>query len=203
MRLSILILFIFICTSIVFPVKLATFPELQKPNSIIIDKDQIFINDGPTIYIYSLKDCSLQKKFGKKGEGPQEFKISPSMFGGGVTIDVQPDYLLIGSIGRLSFFTREGVYKSERAVTSFWDVKALGKQYVMLKAENDKKIAFFTLNLYDQDFKTRKEISRPMICTLGEKVDPVAFFRFTSLCIYDNKIYVVTYKEKENLSCMI
>lgn len=63
----ILILLLFI--NLVFAAKITTFPDLLKPGRLIVDGKQIFITEGTTIRIYSLEDFSLQKKFGKMGEG--------------------------------------------------------------------------------------------------------------------------------------
>jgi hypothetical protein len=68
-----LTMFLFLFTNLVFASKIATFPDLLKPGRFVVDGKQIFITEGITIRIYSLEDFSLQKKFGKMGEGPREF----------------------------------------------------------------------------------------------------------------------------------
>jgi hypothetical protein len=42
-------------------------PDILKPEFIQVDGDELFINEGPSIFIYSLKDFKLKKKFGKQG----------------------------------------------------------------------------------------------------------------------------------------
>jgi hypothetical protein len=49
-----------------------------------VDKNQLYITDGASVFIYSLKDYQLQKKFGKRGEAPGEFLVDPNIFSGSV-----------------------------------------------------------------------------------------------------------------------
>jgi hypothetical protein len=97
--------FIFNCFStIAFAEKLAVFPDLKRPRSIIIDHDRMYIPDCPEIYIYSLKDFKLIKKFGRAGAGPGEFRPTVIHF----KINVQPDYIFVNSTNKASYFTKEG-----------------------------------------------------------------------------------------------
>ena len=68
--LFLLILFI---TTFAFTGVVKTFPDLMRPGRIMVDKDKLYILEFPHIYIYSLDDFRLIKKFGRQGEGPQEF----------------------------------------------------------------------------------------------------------------------------------
>ncbi len=54
--------------------KVAVITEVLKPSSITID-DYLYINEGTTIYIYDKNTYKFISKFGKAGEGPQEFRI--------------------------------------------------------------------------------------------------------------------------------
>jgi len=72
MKKGYIILFFFLFVSFSFAKKVATLPELNNPFGLYIDVDRIFITEGVTTYIYSSKDYSLIKKFGKEGEGPGE-----------------------------------------------------------------------------------------------------------------------------------
>ena len=46
--------------------KIATLEELIKPDIMFIGDDRMYITEGASIYIYSLKDYKLIKKFGKE-----------------------------------------------------------------------------------------------------------------------------------------
>ena len=129
---------------------LTTIKGLGKPSLLIVDNDRILINEGADIYIYALKDYSLLKKFGKKGEGPQEFLIQPTLFGGGVGIDIRSDNLYITSMGKLSFFKTDGTFEKEmKAPFAFGNYIALGKNFVGLGASQAGSQDFFNLNIYE------------------------------------------------------
>jgi len=54
--------------------KTVPLPALLNPDLIEVQGDDMFIAQDSVISIFSLKDFSLKNKFGKRGEGPQEFK---------------------------------------------------------------------------------------------------------------------------------
>lgn len=140
---------------LLFGGKVATFPELLKPGTITVSGDECFITDGVKIYIYSLKDYKLKSQFGKKGEGPQEFRVDMAR----LTIEVQPGFILVNSEGKVSYFSRKGTFSKEFKVGAFahW-FKPVGKQFVGHSYRKDGKISYYTINTYDPDFKKIKEI---------------------------------------------
>ncbi|MFC2155329.1 hypothetical protein ACFLRB_02405 [Acidobacteriota bacterium] len=102
----------FVC-SLLLSGKVVPLPDLLNPNVIMADNDRLYIADGTSIFIYSAKDFSLLKKFGREGEGPREFldKI--------YTIGVQGEYLTVNSVAKLSFFTKDGQFvKGKRTLPS-------------------------------------------------------------------------------------
>lgn len=151
----ILVLLLLLFVGPVFAEKAAVLPELLKPQSIDIDGNQMFITEDVTIYIYSLNDFKLQKKFGSAGEGPREFKRYASVF-------VQPDQLIIRSLGRISFFTRQGDFIKETNVSPGTGVafQPVGDQYVGRKNFMEENINYQSFNIYDSKFKMIKEIYR-------------------------------------------
>jgi hypothetical protein len=151
----ILILLLLFFISLAFAEKAAVLPGLLNPEIIDIDGNQMFITEGTTIYIYSLNDFKLQKKFGSAGEGPREFKMYASVF-------VQPDQLFIRSPGKVSFFTRQGDFIKETNVSPGTGVafQPVGDQYVGRKSFMEENIRCQSFNIYDSKFKMIKEIYR-------------------------------------------
>jgi hypothetical protein len=86
--------------------KVAVFKEIYKSMQIDVDSNHLYVSQLSTVYIYSLEDFQLKNKFGKEGEGPQEFK-------GYALLNVQPQVLLINSMGKLSFFNKDGTFIKE------------------------------------------------------------------------------------------
>lgn len=186
--------FVFILLLMLFSVfcfgeKLAGLPELFRPRYLAIDPyaPQFYVCEGALVYIYSLEDFSLKGKFGKAGEGPQEF----TAFGGeGVIVFPQEDHLLINSFGKVSFFTKGGKYIKEfntRAVSMFGLFQPVGKGYAGLGFTRDEKAqsVAFTVNIYDDKFKKVKELQKLQFMQRGNFRFPMSNPIFYTM---DNKI---------------
>jgi hypothetical protein len=139
-----------------FPAKIVPMDEVLKPFAIIIHGDRILINEGPKIYIYSLKDFSLIKKFGERGEGPGEFKLNR---GGQVELAVQSGNIIVSSDHRVSYFDMDGKYIKERNF-KLGDVNPIGKNFVGRKEimENGKRYTLVVL--YNSDMEEIKVLFR-------------------------------------------
>ncbi len=139
--------------------KLASFPDILKPGMIIVRGGRLFVTEGATVSIYSMKDFILIKKFGKPGEGPREFKLD--QFGGQLIIDVLPEYILVNSLGKLSYFTFNGDFiKAKRNPAAFY-IQPIGENFVGMSTTIDEgNTRFRTVNLYDPDLKKIREIYR-------------------------------------------
>jgi len=82
--------------------KIVQLPGLTNPSKIHVDGDGIYVvNNRYNIIIYSLKDFKLKNQFGKKGEGPGEFKYSFKLL-------IRPDFIFVDSQDRISWFSKEG-----------------------------------------------------------------------------------------------
>lgn len=170
-------------------VKVLQLPGLMRPQTMIVDNDQLFITEGTTIYIYSLKGFKLLAKFGNQGEGPGEFRD----IGFGVKVEPTADALIVYSPGRVSYFTRDGKFIKEKQVTDprKGQFKKLGDKYVgtTMKRENQK--VYFTLNLYDSQLKVIKELYKyehPFF-PITKKINPLNA-RVCSFYVYEKKIVV-------------
>ncbi len=150
-------------------------PELLNPETITVDKDQIFITEGVSIYIYKYSgtDFRLQKKFGKKGEGPEEFLASPQT--GGLRLDVQPNYILINSIGKVSYFTRDGEFqKVIKGRAGLAVYRPLGNQFAGLGFARKDNLTYMTVNIYNSQLEKIKEIYRQRgFYQMGRKMNPL------------------------------
>ena len=166
-RLNVLILFLIFFLTLPGPAnagKVVPFPQLEKPNSITVDKNHVYITDQGTISIYSLKDFTLEKTFGRQGEGPGEFKLLPQDKIG-LRIALHDDYILVNSPYRVSFFTKQGEFKNQIDLTDWGGfrqfLKPLGEKFVGNKRLSADNILYLTINLYDlQGLQIEKEIFR-------------------------------------------
>ncbi|MEN8154543.1 MAG: hypothetical protein ABFR75_11035 [Acidobacteriota bacterium] len=153
MKKSVIFILIFNFVFIAFGSKAVLMPGLNKPIYMIVDNGQIFIADFPHMYIYSAEDFKLKKKFGKKGEGPQEFM-------GYILFEVTPDRLVLDSQGKHSYYTRKGEFIKEVPFKTGGRYKVLGKNYAAYGYYQEDRIFFMAVNVVDHNFKKIKEVYR-------------------------------------------
>jgi hypothetical protein len=163
-------------------------PELAKPSRIVVDNQRLYIVDGTSIFIYSLKDYSLIKKFGRQGEGPGELKGFISY------LEVHQDYMLVYSEGRLSWFTLEGTFVKQKTETSIGlNFKAIGDGFVGQKLIREKDGIYFGIFLFDANLKTKIEFYRYRHPFFGKrrkgKVN-ASDVRISSYYIHNDNIFV-------------
>lgn len=185
-----------VLTGVGFAEKLATLFPLKKPYEIQVDKDRLYITEGSVIFIFSAKDFKLIKKFGKRGEGPQEFKLNQG--NDVVGLHILPDYLQVNSLGRISFFTRDGTFKRVMMNTGGNWFQPVGKHYLGMQRLYDKSDTRFRIfNLYDEKCQKLKEIYREKdgIQIRREEFNPISWFPI-SYRTYKDKIFIDSREKK-------
>lgn len=174
-----------------FAEKLAVLPEITRPASLSVDDEQFYVTEGAIVHIYSLKDFSYKTKFGKEGEGPQEFKLAPG--GQGLLVMPYEDCLMINSVGKISYFTKDGKFLKEimtKKANIMGYFQPIGKRFVGfgVSQDQDSQSVFTTINLYDENFTKLKEISRQKLIRRGRFEFPFIIPVFHA---YDNKILMI------------
>ncbi len=151
-----LALLLLLFTNVVFATKIVPLPEILKPDIIKVDDHDMVIAEGASISIYSLKDFKRVKKFGKEGEGPQEFKI---FMGFGMDINIYPEYILVNSIGKISYFTRKGEFIKEKKMSAFNRMSSFQKKFVGTSMQlGDSRGPQMAFILYNDKGEKIKEI---------------------------------------------
>jgi hypothetical protein len=188
-----MVLFLFLPASFIRAGKIATLEGLMRPDAIDIGNNRIYITEGTTIYIYSLEDFRLLKKFGKAGEGPREFRINP--IGPPLVAAPYNDKIYISSDAKVSVFTRDGEFITESKVTPMAAfVPFLDKFLATGFTTDDKNQSLLSINLYNDKFEKIKElyISDMKVGTSFMMDFPMNSFNFPS---YKDRIYIVVGKE--------
>jgi len=191
MKKSILTIILIFMGSLLFPEKLARLPEVAKPFFITIDGNQMYIAEKSTVALYSMNDFKLERKIGKRGEGPSEFKSIPMP-------EVFPDYLVINNFGKFLLFSRSGDFISEKRTILFYlFIYPVGKNFVALTTERNPKTKSpsKSITLLDKDMKpikkiaSQKEENEPQGKGRGKKrIDVfIDYFRHN---VYGDKIYI-------------
>lgn len=168
-------------------------PEIVNPTGVFCDANQLYITEEAVVHIYSLKDYKLIKKFGRKGEGPAEFKVRHDQ---PLALCLRPNDLVVASIARLSYFTKTGDFKKEIKSnhTYAMTAQAYGNGFIGVGVVNEGK-GFLGLNIYDHKLKKLKEVHRieEELQREGKK-GKFLFLQFpiannTSFASYKNKIF--------------
>jgi hypothetical protein len=161
-----------------------------KPETIYVDSDRLYLIENFSVFIYSLEDYRLIKKFGRKGEGPREFNSF-------LRINVHKDKLFINSRMKLSIYSKKGEFISEmRPGSNSWMFKPLGNHYVGYAPKMEDKKGYSTLNLYDHQLKKQKElICKPYPFRRGGRINPLTALRRPPFYISSGLVFIEGVKE--------
>lgn len=155
-----IILFILMLTFVspAFAEKVAALQEINKPWTFFVDQDRFYISETVSVYIYSLKDFKLIKKFGRRGEGPGEFTVVNK-----IGVNIQPDYdkIQVTDAVKAAFFTKSGkLIKELKGNIEGSNFLYVGNNFVGRGWASEGKKEFRTINIYDSNFKKLREIFR-------------------------------------------
>lgn len=191
-----LLVVLFFCLGPLRAEKIAVFKDFVKPDMYLIDDGRLYVTEDAVIFIYSLQDFKLQKKFGRQGEGPGEFFINWSRANDMIVISTANNQLIVNSWGKLSYFAKDGKYLRERRIPANvgqW-FNCLGERFVGRKYIREKDgLQYHGIVLYDADFNKVRFVYKHVHGVqwrLKKPFNPLtvdqAFFE-----IADNKIFVI------------
>jgi hypothetical protein len=170
MRKVTLVIIVLILTLVLWgQTKITPLPDLKKPGSFYMDDTRMYVVEEVSVYIYSLKDLKLVKKFGKYGEGPREMMLNPQY--GPMILDVRGDEILVHSFSKLSRFTKNGVYKSETRLPNplIFRIQKFGKYLIASRLIQENNTTMRALNVYDDHMNKVGQIVRvPHVFTSGK-----------------------------------
>lgn len=167
--------------------KLADLEEINKPELMEIVGDTLLFVEGAEIYSYDIKNLKFKKKFGRKGEGPGELKITPSMANYIIPLK---DSFLIASIDKAIVFTKDGEVLKEFKIPLFTSfIYPVEENFIGMKFKpGDKGIAWFELTILDKDMKSVKIFHKQKMSGGQNRVDLT--FDGMGIAVYRDKIYV-------------
>lgn len=173
--------------------KVAILQEVSRPDAIAAGNNRLYISEGASVYIYTLKDYHLGKKFGKKGEGPREFNVSPVS----APLVVYPynDKTYISSVAKLSVFTKDGEYIKESKVMSNMLCIPIGNAYVGTGTTVDEKNRqVSSVNFYNEKFEKVRELYATDL-QIGPSFTISFPFTSSNFISYKDRIYLAAGKE--------
>ncbi len=138
-------------------IPLLDLPSATSVAAVAISGNRLYIasGNGASVYIYALPGAELVKVFGHEGNGLQDFKEKI------YTLAVQGEQLVINSVGKLSYFSKDGKFIKQVA-TPLQDrnFRPFGSMFVGFGIETDKKTVYNTVNIYNADLKAEKTVTR-------------------------------------------
>jgi hypothetical protein len=136
-----------------YAAKLADLPKIMKPTSLQVVENEFFITEGPSFFVYSLKDFKQKGKFGAKGQGPGEFN-------GKIHLKIMPGSYLACSHYKVAFFKKDGTLIKENRISMASEVIPIKDKYILLRDRADRKHKklFRYVLLVNSEFKTIKEL---------------------------------------------
>ena len=188
-KIIVFLLFLFY-GSLVLTGNVVALPDLKNPRKVAVDENQMYITEGTTVYIYSLKDFKLVKKFGREGEGPREFKRRIRSF------SVHPEYLFFNSAGKVSYFTKDGNFIKElNTLSSDMILKPFRKGFIGGRTLVENKTLYFSVGIYNEDLKMVKTLfKQEREVQLGGKGARV-FAHPLPYYLFEDKIFFTAGKE--------
>ncbi len=138
--------------------------DLIHPQLIKVDNKKIYIVEREKIHIYSLKPFKKILSFGKKGEGPGEFRVHP---GTPIMLSLVKDNIIAQTGGSVYYYDKTGKYIKERKIHGQFiaSMKSVGNNFIGLSYGNKDKKRLMKILLLDKEFKKIKTLAS----TLDEK----------------------------------
>lgn len=168
--------------------------SLARPEKIVVAGDKLYVLEGTFVYIYSMKDCRLLKRFGKKGNGPGELNSTPRYK---LQLEVYKEEIILNSKNKIVFLTRQGEFIRERRVPFIiLQVIPIDNNYAITKSVfNESGTNSIAVLFFDSEFKEiRTAYSRnfPHFRKSG-KIDMLPHLVFIRK--YNNKIFSFDQKD--------
>ncbi len=164
--------------------------EPTRPSMFLVDHNRIFVLDRATVYVYSLDDHKLIRKFGKIGEGPTEFRRSGDN-NRPLSMCIYNKQIIVNSEHRITYFDMDGKFiKMKKVPVDRLLFPVEGKFVGIGLLPGADKQQYLGYTLHDTEFKSEKtiflsnlELNNPRKLTL-----PLTSFTYNPA--YKNKFYI-------------
>jgi hypothetical protein len=185
-KITLSIIFSLIIADFILPKKIASMPDLHKPFMVRSDNHSLYVSDDYSVKVYSLKTYKFQRKIGRKGNGPGEYIISPSIQilpSGKIFLVDSRKYVIVESNGNM--------VKEKKFHTPFMNLKSVGDNFVGRKYTFQGNHFFNEISIFDHNFKQVKNLRKI------EKTSPTDLDKIISnFKIVNHILAVECYKDK-------
>lgn len=159
MKTHIFLISILISVTTLSAQKTIVLPDLQKPHQIVVDGNDLYIFDETdySLHLYTISPFALKSKFGKKGDGPHDFKYLPFVY-------VQPESLACTDFTKTVWFSKAGEVLEIKDYSDFTDFDLNSEMLLFpvkghfLRITADHENSERHVYLLDSGFNTIKEL---------------------------------------------
>ncbi len=147
--------------------------ELQKPHQIAVEGDRVYVFDEAdySLHGYSTAPVAPVVTFGRKGDGPHDFKHLPFVF-------VQPDALVCTDFTKIIWFSKNGEVRRAMPFAGLKDfdlnsemlLVPIGDRFLRITGDHGKLKRF--VDLLDSRFEFLKTLYEgPFVWMQGSRTD--------------------------------
>ncbi len=160
--------------------------EICKPLCFLVQDSVFYISDQNQIFCFSNENMQLLWKTGGKGEGPEEFRITPII----KTLD---DGLIAGQPFNMKIYSKSGtLIKQFKTDTLLWDFDCINGKFILASHKIVKGEMLFSITLNDADlhethclFQEKKKESK------SGKIEYPLISPLKKFVVRENEIYTV------------
>lgn len=183
---------VLLITQCVYSKIVGVLPELMKPTSIAVGDNRLYVAQDATVFIYDLKTLKLIKKFGRQGEGPEEF---PVIAGIPLAVLVRENHIQVDSPNRITLFTKDGEFikmiKTKGGTFTLAHQPVGDDHYVAISFYREDEFNYFSVNLYDAEMKKVKTLLKMKRGYQDQGKIPI-FQDQAQVATYKDKIYLAS-----------
>jgi len=157
MKTKMALIFLLFSLTLTAQTRVVTLEGIVKPDMIAVKDGKIYVLEKTSIFIYSAKNFQFIKKFGREGEGPREFMARP--YGPPMSMSFVDGQLVVNSNNKLSYFDRNGNFKTERKAFANLVLFQVKDNFVAIGPSVDTEKRFrISYRLYSNDLKELKNL---------------------------------------------
>ena len=171
--------------------KVGALKEIVHPQSIEVGKDRIIIVQGASFYEYSITDLRFIRKFGEKGEGPGELKVTPALAN---SIKILPAGYFLEEATKIMYFSKDAKVKKEvKKKGIIFKTFPVADNFVAVRMEGRGNKFYLTLALFDGEMNFKKELLK--VEYIENDTDIFLLVDTVHFAVYKDKIYAENSKE--------
>jgi|GEM_PF-7013481 len=162
-------------------------PDLEKPHQVVVDGADLYIFDEAdySLHVYALSPFGRKLTFGRKGDGPQDFKYLPMVY-------VQSESLVCTDFSKTLWFSKDGRFLKAKPYSDFESLSLeaeillfpVNNNFVLVTADHGKEKRYVAL--LNSEYRTIKALYEgPFAWETGAPIP----YR-TDTVVHDGRIYI-------------